>query len=195
MSEIPEYVPISIPRPRGFEYSEGAFVNRNLRVREVKPGSGVHIAVLNLRGDWELADAFGQILARHVLPNVEVLMMPAGKAENLLHVVASELRLPTVVPVKEYREIMGEGCLKATVRSITTNREQTLYLTAEDVEKIRGRRVAFLDDVISTGDSWRACQDLIDQAGGYHHQALACFTEGDRRPEVISLGHLTVYKS
>lgn len=193
MSEIPPYVIVKIPLPRDVGYGDGPFMTHSLPVEEVSPG--IHIAVLNLRGDWSLAETMGKSLSERVLPDVEVLVMPAGKAENLLHVIARERNLPAVVPVKEYRAIMGEGCLKVSYRSKTTNREQTLYLTAEDVEMIRGRRVAFIDDVISTGDSWRACQDLIAQAGGIHHQALACFTEGDPRPEVTTLGHLEVYKS
>lgn len=193
MTEIPPYITVRIPLPRSIDYGDGPFMTHCLRVKEVSPG--IHIAVLNLRGKWDLAETLGKSLSERVFPDVEVLMMPAGKAENLLHVVARECNLPTVVPVKEYRAIMGKGWLETTYRSITTDREQTLFLTDEDVEKIQGRRVAFLDDVISTGDSWRACQDLIAQAGGIHHQALACFTEGDRRPEVTTLGHLEVYRS
>lgn len=191
MSKIPPYVTIKIPLPRGEDYGDGPYMTWSLPVEEVSPG--VHIAVLNLRGKWSIAETMGKSLAERVFPDVEVLMMPAGKAENLLHVIARECKLPTVVPVKEYRAIMGPGWMETSYRSKTTDREQTLFLTAEDAEKIRGRRVAFVDDVISTGDSWRACQDLIAQAGGTHHQALACFTEGDPRSDVTSFGHLEVY--
>lgn len=50
---------------------------------------------------------------------------------------------------------------KVTVHSITTQKEQTLYLGHEDGDLLDGKRVLLLDDVISTGDSLKALQQLV----------------------------------
>mgnify|MGYP000025454693 FL=1 len=46
--------------------------------------------------------------------------------------------------------------VSASVHSITTAGEQHLYLDGKDADKIRGKRVCLLDDVISTGESLHA---------------------------------------
>ncbi len=56
--------------------------------------------------------------------------------------------------------------ISVKVKSITTENEQTLYLSREDAEAIRGKRVLIVDDVISTGESLRAMEELIKEAGG-----------------------------
>ena len=52
-----------------------------------------------------------------------------------------------------------------TVRSITTQKEQTLWLNGVDAEKIRGKRVALIDDVIATGESIQGVEELAKAAG------------------------------
>lgn len=58
------------------------------------------------------------------------------------------------------------GVFEVHVRSITTEGEQTLYLDTADAEMIRGKRVLVVDDVISTGESLRALEVLVQKAGG-----------------------------
>jgi adenine/guanine phosphoribosyltransferase-like PRPP-binding protein len=51
------------------------------------------------------------------------------------------------------------------VRSITTGANQTLRLDPSRVDAVRGRRVAVVDDVVSTGASLRAALNLLRRAG------------------------------
>jgi adenine phosphoribosyltransferase len=64
------------------------------------------------------------------------------------------------------------------VRSITTDRDQRLLFDRARVEAVAGKRVAIVDDVISTGGSSRAALALIRKIGGHPVAFGALLTEG-----------------
>ena len=88
---------------------------------------------------------------------------------------------------------MQDG-LSARVKSITTENMQTLYLSAHDAELIKGRRVALVDDVVSTGGSLSAMQSLVEQAGGEVAVNAAVLAEGAaaERRDLIYLAAIPV---
>ena len=65
------------------------------------------------------------------------------------------------------------------VRSITTDHVQRLYLDGEDAALIKGKRILIVDDVISTGESLHAVEELVHQAGGEVVGRMAILAEGD----------------
>lgn len=166
-------------------------VTRALPIREVAPG--VRVALFNLLGDWELTEAIGVELAPHVPAGTDVLLMPDGKAQALLHVLGRESKLPTIVARKEKKPYMHEPVLDVRVKSITTNREQALYLGADDVVRLAGKKVVVVDDVVSTGGTLTALQKLLTEVGAELIGVMAAFTEGELKPEVIALGHLPLF--
>jgi len=168
-------------------------VTRNLPIREVAPG--IRVALFNLLGDWELTETAGRALADLIPDEVEALLMPDGKAQALLHVLGRQSLLPTFVARKERKPYMGENVVSVAVKSITTNREQHLYLSEEDHKALRGKKVAFVDDVVSTGGTLEALKALTHAIGAEHIATLAVFTEGIPREDVISLGHLPLFGS
>ena len=82
--------------------------------------------------------------------------------------------------------------LQVQVRSITTDHVQQLYLSSEEVERIRGKRVLIADDVISTGESLAAIEELVKKAGGIVVGRAAVLAEGDAadRDDIIFLEKL-----
>ena len=58
------------------------------------------------------------------------------------------------------------GVFDVKVNSITTAKEQHLYLDKADAELMRGKRILIVDDVISTGESLAAVEKLVEEAGG-----------------------------
>ena len=87
------------------------------------------------------------------------------------------------------------------VRSITTDQEQSLLFDKARLHAVRGRRVAIVDDVISTGGSICAALRLVRRVGGIP-VALGCLvTEGsgwqdalgDDADLVVSLGKIPVF--
>ena len=81
------------------------------------------------------------------------------------------------------------------VHSITTKNEQILCLDEEDVKRIRGKRVAIVDDVISTGASLAALEQLITEAGGEIVARAAILAEGDanQRDDITVLGQIPLF--
>ena len=81
------------------------------------------------------------------------------------------------------------------VTSITTAKKQMLYIDSEDVEKMRGKRVLIIDDVISTGESLRAVEKLVKQSGGIISGKMAILAEGDAkyRDDIQYLEYLPLF--
>ena len=85
--------------------------------------------------------------------------------------------------------------ISVQVRSITTDKEQTLYLDAEEMEAIRGRRVLIVDDVISTGESLHALEKLVERSEGIVAGRCAILAEGDaaKREDIFFLEPLPLF--
>jgi adenine/guanine phosphoribosyltransferase-like PRPP-binding protein len=69
--------------------------------------------------------------------------------------------------------------LREPVESITSSGTQHLLLDRRRIAAVRGRRVAFVDDVISTGASAAAALRLLEAAGAEIVAIGALLTEGD----------------
>ena len=85
--------------------------------------------------------------------------------------------------------------LAVEVRSITTDRKQTLYLGEDDAHAMRGKRVLIVDDVISTGESLLAMEKLVEMAGGTVAGRMAVLAEGDAadRKDIFYLERLPLF--
>ena len=70
-----------------------------------------------------------------------------------------------------------------------------IYLDGKDADKIRGKRVCLLDDVISTGESLTALEKLVEKAGGNICGRMAILAEGDaqEREDIIYLEKLPLF--
>jgi adenine phosphoribosyltransferase len=167
-------------------------LTRDLPIFQVAPG--VKIAIFNMLGDSAVVEAAADLLAKRVPAGVDALVVPEVKAVPLGHALAVRSGLPYVV-VRKVRKPYMADCLSAQVVSITTGTPQTLYLDGKDRHLVEGRRVALLDDVISTGSTLKALRLLMGTAAAQIVAEMAVFTEGDASewPHVIALGHLPVY--
>ena len=85
---------------------------------------------------------------------------------------------------------------EVSVRSITTAKEQHLYLDGSDAELMKGKKILLVDDVISTGESLSALEALVEKAGGIICGRMAILAEGDaqNREDLIYLEKLPLLK-
>ncbi|MEP7291570.1 MAG: phosphoribosyltransferase family protein [Chloroflexota bacterium] len=172
---------------------EVAGVKRDLRLFAIKPG--VRIAILNILGDTELVTAVSRALGEKLREyHLDVLVTPEAKSIPLAHGLALELGLPYVVLRKSYKPYMGDA-LQSETLSITTGDPQTLFLDEKDRDLIKGKRVALIDDVISTGSTLQGMRLIMEKAGAQVAAEAAIFTEGDRAgwSNIVALGHLPVF--
>jgi adenine phosphoribosyltransferase len=172
---------------------EVAGVKRDLRLFAIKPG--VRIAILNILGDTEFVQAVAKALAVKLHDrNIQILVTPEAKSIPLAHALSVEMGIPYVVLRKTYKPYMGNA-LRSETLSITTGEPQTLFLDEKDHDLITGKRVALLDDVISTGSTLQGMRLILDKVEAKVIAEAAIFTEGDRAKwsDIIALGHLPVF--
>lgn len=178
---------------RGTYPVEVAGVHRDLTLFEVKPG--LKIAILNILGDTEFVQACAAALAKKLATiNYDVLLTAESKSIPLAYALSIETKKPYAILRKSYKPYMGD-VLSAETLSITTGEPQMLYLDEKDIDLVRGKRVAIIDDVISTGSTLQAMRMLVQKANGKVAAEAAIFTEGERAKwaDIISLGHLPVF--
>ncbi|WP_152560787.1 phosphoribosyltransferase family protein [Thermus caliditerrae] len=170
---------------------EIAGVRRELPIVQVGPD--VAVALLNLLGDTELTEAAAEELARRLPPEVETLVTPEVKAVPLAHALSRITGKPYVVARKTEKPYMINP-VSRQVLSITTGKPQLLVLDGADIPLIRRKKVAIVDDVVSTGSTLSGLRELIESVGGQVVTVLAVFTEGTPRQDVVALGHLPLFK-
>jgi len=134
---------------------EIAGVKRELRLFEIKPG--LKIAILNILGDTELVQACARELGKKLKDvNYDLLVTAEAKSIPLAYALSVETKKPYVVLRKSYKPYMGDA-LKADTLSITTCQAQILILDEKYRQMIQNKKVVIIDDVISTGSTYRVC--------------------------------------
>ncbi len=136
--------------------------------------------------------AAGELLKR--APEFDYIVAPEAKSIPLAYEISRQSGLPYIIARKKAKAYMT-GVFEVKVRSITTAGEQTLIIDTADADKIRGKRIAIVDDVISTGESLRATEELVNRAGGRIVAKLAVLAEGDaaNRPDLTVLAPLPLF--
>ncbi len=151
--------------------------------------SGINIAFFNLHGNSEMTEHCGKELAK-LLTDCDVLITAESKGLQLTHVCARELGEHYYAVARKSKKLyMQDGIDVLIESSITTGKEQRLYLSKHDVDLIKGKKVGIVDDVISTGASLIGLENLVEKAGGIIYKKAFVLAEGDAadRKDIIYL--------
>ena len=164
--------------------------------RELKKfavSDSLDIAAFIIFGDVELTVKGCEELLKKV-PEFDVVLTPEAKSIPIAYEMSRQSGKPYVIVRKGTKVYMSDP-ISVSVRSITTAREQKLFLGQEDVEIIKGKRVLIVDDVISTGESLAAVRSLLETAGAKEAAACAFLAEGDAadRTDIIYLEKLPLF--
>ena len=151
------------------------------------------IAAFIIFGDVELTVKGCEELLKKV-PEFDVILTPEAKSIPIAYEMARQSCKPYIIARKGVKVYMRNP-LEVTVTSITTKKEQKLYLGETEVKKIKGKRVLIVDDVISTGESLEAVRQLVKEAGAIEAAACAFLAEGDAadRKDIIFLEKLPLF--
>ena len=147
-------------------------------------------------GDPELTTACAkELLAR--CPEHDVLITAESKGIPLVCEMARMNGNARYVLARKAKKLYMRNVLTVEVRSITTDHVQTLCLDGDDAEYLKGKRVVIVDDVISTGESLHALEELVDRAGGNIVGRMAILAEGEAadRDDLIFLEKLPLFDS
>ena len=127
-------------------------------------------------------------------PDFDVIITAESKGIPLGYEMSRQSGKNYIVARKSVKLYMTDP-IKVEVRSITTASDQMLFLSKEDVERIKGKRVLIADDVISTGESLKALEALVEKAGGNIVGKAAVLAEGDAadRDDIIFLEKLPLF--
>lgn len=151
------------------------------------------IAAFIIFGDVELTVKGCAELLKKV-PEFDIVLTPEAKSIPMAYEMARQSDKPYVIARKGVKVYMRNP-LEVEVNSITTKNTQKLYLGETEVNKIKGKRVLIIDDVISTGESLAAVRELVKKAGGIEVAACAFLAEGDAadRDDIIYLERLPLF--
>ena len=160
----------------------------------IKLSYDLSIASFVILGDTEIVRKTAPIIAKK-LPEVDFIVTAEAKGIPLAYEISRVLNLNEYVVARKSVKAYMEESIEVEVNSITTTNSQKLYLHNRDAKKIKGKRIALVDDVISTGQSLKALERLVEKAGGKVLAKAAILAEGDAkdRKDIIFLEALPTF--
>ena len=169
-----------------------AGLERDLPICKVT--DSLYIAGFVIFGDQELTVACARdLLAR--APKYDYIITAEAKGIPLAHEMARQAGDAKYILARKAPKLYMVDVFSSTVKSITTAKEQTLYLDGADAKLMEGKNILIVDDVISTGESLAALEVLVEKAGGIVCGRMAVLAEGDAqdRADLIYLEKLPLF--
>ncbi len=169
-----------------------AGLDRNLPICKVT--DDLYIAGFVIFGDQELTVACAKALLEKAR-EYDYIVTAEAKGIPLAHEMARQTGAKKYFLARKAPKLYMQGVFSVSVKSITTAKEQTLYLDTADAELMKGKKILLVDDVISTGESLHALEALVEKAGGEIAGRMAILAEGDaqERPDLIYLEKLPLF--
>ena len=148
-----------------------------------KVSDDLYIGAFVMFGDVELTvHCAAELLKR--APEYDYLIAPEAKAIPLLYEMARQSGADKYFLARKGPKAYMSGVFEVDVKSITTMSVQKLVIDTADAEL-----------VISTGESLRAMEELVNRAGGIVAGRMAVLAEGDaqKRHDIICLAPLPLF--
>ena len=165
------------------------------RDRPICPvNENLYIAGFVIFGDQELTVACARDLLERA-PEYDYIITAEAKGIPLAHEMARQAGDSKYILARKGPKLYMRDIFSVSVNSITTAKEQKLYLDGADAALMQGKRILIVDDVISTGESLKALEALVEKAGGIICGKMAILAEGDAqvRPDLIYLEKLPLF--
>lgn len=159
-----------------------------------KVSDDLYIGAFVMFGDVELTvHCAAELLKR--APEYDYIIAPEAKAIPLLYEMARQSGADKYFLARKGAKAYMSGVFEVSVKSITTAAVQRLVIDTEDAALIKGKRMLIIDDVISTGESLHAMEELVTRAGGIIAGKMAVLAEGDaqNRDDIITLAPLPLF--
>ena len=154
----------------------------------------LYIAGFVIFGDQDLTVACARELLKRA-PEYDYILTAEAKGIPLAHEMARQAGDAKYILARKAPKLYMRDIFSVTVNSITTAREQKLYLDGADAALMKGKKILIVDDVISTGESLKALEVLAEKAGGIICGKMAILAEGDAqdRGDLIYLEKLPLF--
>ena len=171
-----------------------AGVQRDLPICKVT--DDLYIAAFVIFGDVELTEKCAAALLEKA-PEYDYIITAEAKGIPLIHEMARQSGQNKYMLARKGAKLYMRDILDVAVHSITTAKEQHLYLDGNDAALMKGKKILIIDDVISTGESLLALEKLVEAAGGIICGKMAILAEGEaqQRGDIIYLEKLPVFNA
>ena len=159
-----------------------------------KLADDLYIAAFVIFGDVEMTRACARELLKRA-PEHDIIITAESKGIPLVYEMAAQEGVNDYIVARKAPKLYMKNVVSTQVHSITTANVQVLHLGEDDAEKLKGKRVLIVDDVISTGESLRAVEHLVEQVGGHIVGRMAVLAEGDAqdRTDIVYLKKLPLF--
>lgn len=156
----------------------------------------VYIGAFVIFGDVELTVHCATELLKRA-PEYDYIIAPEAKSIPLLYEMARQSGQNKYFLARKAPKLYMTGVFEVEVKSITTDAVQKLVLDIADANEMRGKRILIIDDVISTGESLKAVEELVEKAGGNIVGRMFVLAEGtaQKRDDVIFLAPLPLFNA
>ncbi len=154
----------------------------------------LYIGAFILFGNAKLTEACARDLLKKA-PEYDYIITAEAKGIPLAHEFSRQDNGKAYFVARKYPKLYMTGVFDVEVKSITTDKVQHLYLDKSEAEKIKGKKVLIVDDVISTGESLWAIEQLVEKAGGIVAGRMAVLAEGSAadRDDIFYLERLPLF--
>ena len=155
----------------------------------------LYIGAFVMFGDVELTVKSAEALLK-LAPAHDYMITAEAKGIPLIHEMARQSGQNEYFIARKVPKLYMSGVFEAKVKSITTEKEQHLFLDTAEAAKIKGKRILIVDDVISTGESLHAVEQLVEKAGGNIVGRMAVLAEGEAaaRKDILFLEKLPLFR-
>lgn len=156
----------------------------------------LYIGAFVIFGDVELTVACAQELLKRV-PEYDYIITAESKGIPLVYEMTRQSGKNKYFLARKSKKNYMTGVFEVSVKSITTEHVQKLYIDSNDAEMMQGKKILIVDDVISTGQSLAAIEHLVEQVGATVAGRMAILAEGDaqNREDIIYLEKLPVFNA
>lgn len=156
----------------------------------------LYIGAFVIFGDCELTTACARELLKKA-PAYDYIITAESKGIPLAQEMARLNGDAKWMLARKGVKLYMQNVLSVEVKSITTSAVQKLYLDGSDAAMMKGKRVLIVDDVISTGESLHALEELVKAAGGDIVGRMTILAEGDAqdREDIVYLEKLPLFNA
>ena len=156
----------------------------------------LYIGAFIMFGDVEITKVAAAELLK-IAPEHDIMITAESKGIPLVYEMARQSNAENYLLARKTPKLYMRNLFSSEVKSITHATLQTLYLDGDDAEAMKGKRVLIVDDVVSTGESLRALEELVTKAGGIIAGKMCVLAEGDaaKRDDIKYLQVLPIFNA
>ncbi len=154
----------------------------------------LYIAAFIMFGDVEMTIECARELLKKA-PEFDIMITAESKGIPLLYEMSRQAGINDYIVARKGPKLYMKNVTFTHVNSITTDHQQVLCIGQDEIDKIKGKRVLIVDDVISTGESLKALEVLVEKVGGNIVGKMAVLAEGEaiERKDITVLAPLPLF--